>query len=235
MAETNNTKKKTNNAANTNKKGNNASKNASRNNAVKKNNTKNSNNNNNKKNVNTKNNNGAKKNTNTKTATQKKPVAKTTVQKNTSNTTAPVVELPKIKEVKKTEVVEEVVTPKQEEVKIEPVVEIAQEKEIILEVEEIKVEPIVEVIEEKKEEPRHAKKLEKVKEPKQQKVNTNKGVDLGILIVIIGLFILVLTTYLSSDAGINLTMNTTKILIVAALIVEAIGMLVMIINIWRKK
>lgn len=68
---------------------------------------------------------------------------------------------------------------------------------------------------------------------KQKDDKISKRVDLGILTVIIGLFLLVLTTYLSSEM--DLTIETTRILIIVSLVIEAIGMLVMIVNIWKRK
>lgn len=95
-------------------------------------------------------------------------------------------------------------------VKEEPVVK----EEIVTKSEEVIVEKAI-----KKDDARDAK--------------INKRIDIGILTVIIGLFVLVLTTYLSTEM--DLSIQTTRILIVSALAIEAIGMIVMIVNIWKRK
>ena len=57
--------------------------------------------------------------------------------------------------------------------------------------------------------------------------------NLGIVIVIIGLFILVLTTYLTGSLDLSYTI--TNYLVIGALVVELVGIIIIIVNSIRKK
>ncbi len=128
---------------------------------------------------------------------------------------------------KTTEKPKEATTTKKEQPKVEKVKEdVLIYQEVIVNEEQKEAAPV-------KNEERHTevKELERVDDNLDKKIN--KRIDIGILTVIIGLFVLVLTTYLSGE--IDLSIEVTRILIVASLVIEAIGMLIMVVNIWKRK
>ena len=83
-------------------------------------------------------------------------------------------------------------------------------------------------------------KIEKAKEeeikPTISKSNISKekdkSIDLGILIVVMGLFLLVITTYFSK--ALTLSSLVTNILVILSLVIEAFGIIVIIVNSIRK-
>ena len=60
----------------------------------------------------------------------------------------------------------------------------------------------------------------------------DRSIDLGILIVVIGLFVLVITTYFSK--ALTLSDIVTNILVITSLLIEAFGIVVIIVNSIRK-
>lgn len=146
------------------------------------------------------------KTTGTKSAAKKTTTTATSKSSVTKNTNTP----------KKTTTAKKKAEPKK----------VTQEKK-----EEVINPPIQNIIEEKqpviKEE-----KIENI-ELNEKNASKDKLVDLGILIVIVGLFILVLTTYLTSS--LDLSYRMTNNLVIVSLIVEAIGICVIIANSIRRK
>ena len=61
----------------------------------------------------------------------------------------------------------------------------------------------------------------------------DQWVDLGILIIILGLFVLVLTTYLTTSTDISYTLTNNFVL--GAVGIQAVGLILIICNIFRKK
>ena len=134
-------------------------------------------------------------------------------------------------------------TPKVvEEVKVENTVETTPVEEVkveefdpkTVEIEQIDTEEerneIAETIkEENKNEIAEIK--EEIKESNEL-TSKDKITDAGIVVVVIGLFILVLTTYLTSV--IELSYQETNILVIVALTVEAIGVAVMLVGTFSK-
>ena len=116
-------------------------------------------------------------------------------------------------EPEKKEVAPEAVDTKEERDQIAEAVK--EEKEVTEELNEIK------------EEIKKEKKIASVNEKKE------KLTDLGILIVIIGLLILVLTTYLTGSLDLSYTI--TNYLVIGALVVELVGIIIIIVNSIRKK
>ena len=194
---------------------------------------------------------GNKKKTNNNTPKKKTNNQPKKVQ--TPKVEAPKVELPKkvepkveVKEevkveIKKAEVVENKKIKEKEEV--EKVIEHINEKEF----DPKKVSPaavdtkaerdrIVQAYVEKEEVSDNLKKINREirKEARAAAADKrDKLIDLGILVVIVGLFILVLTTYLTGSLDLSYTI--TNYLVIAALAVEAIGIIVIIYNSIRKK
>ena len=115
---------------------------------------------------------------------------------------------------------ENVITPKAEE---KPIV---QEKPKI--VEEVKVQKEIKVEEE-------PKVIETPKEKSKEVVKSSKAdklVDLGIIIIIIGLFVLVLTAYLTNK--INMSFELTNTLAILSVLVEIVGIIIVIVNSIKK-
>ena len=76
------------------------------------------------------------------------------------------------------------------------------------------------------------KKIETV-EVKLENKKRDQWVDLGILIIILGLFVLVLTTYLTTSTDISYTLTNNFVL--GAVGIQAVGLILIICNIFRKK
>ena len=71
-------------------------------------------------------------------------------------------------------------------------------------------------------------KLVQAKEEKKELKNKDKIVDIGIVVVIIGLFILVLTTYLTS--AIELSYQDVNMLVIISIAIEALGVAIMLVG-----
>ena len=144
-------------------------------------------------------------------------------------------------EIKKAKVVEDKKAKEKEEV--EKVIEHINEKEfdpkkVAPEAVDTKAERdrIVQAYVEKEEVADNLKKINREMRKEQRIAAADKRdklIDLGILVVIIGLFILVLTTYLTGSLDLSYTI--TNYLVITALVVEAIGIIVIIYNSIRKK
>ncbi len=61
----------------------------------------------------------------------------------------------------------------------------------------------------------------------------DKLVDIGILVVIVGLFVLVLTTYLTGS--LDLSYELTNTLVILSLVIEAIGICIIVANSFNRK
>lgn len=172
----------------------------------------------------------------TKTTTTKKsaaPAKKATAKKAATTQTTKKTTAQKKTPVKKTEKkVEKIVTPVEdikEEVKYESI-----NKDTVVKEEKVDIDPtevvenvnVVLVKEEKK-----TKELSK--DAKDDNEKRDKLIDVGILIAIIGLFILVLTAYLATSTDLSYT--TTNNLVMIAVGVQAIALVIIICNIFRRK
>lgn len=94
--------------------------------------------------------------------------------------------------------------------------------------EAIKNENKQEIIEIKKEVKELAKKEETTKVKDNEKI-----IDFGIVVVIIGLFILVLTTYLTS--AIDLSYQEVNILVIISIAIEALGVAIVLVGSLNRK
>ena len=165
----------------------------------------------------TKNTTGTKKKTTTKKTTTAK---KTTAAK---NTTTKKQEKPVVKTIEENKVDIKNFDPK--EVKA-TAIDTAEERDDIAEA--IKNENKQEIIEIKKEVKELAKKEETTKVKDNEKI-----IDFGIVVVIIGLFILVLTTYLTS--AIDLSYQEVNILVIISIAIEALGVAIVLVGSLNRK
>lgn len=167
---------------------------------------------------------------------------KSTTKKTTSvKKVVPIENEEKIVEVKEVKIVNEDLEDTQPLLKVEEdKIEVVEENIIDNDVEnesvnEIALEEIIEV----KELERPIKKEEKIQETVENKKiekiiqKDNKLMDAGILVVLIGMFILVLITYITS--AFNLNYLITNILVGISLLIEAVGIIVIIISLGKKK
>lgn len=167
------------------------------------------------------------------TTTKKKTTSKNANTKKKNTSTKPKKKVTPVKEVKK-----------QEEVKVEEVVE----KEPV--VEEVKIDPEtfdpketkeedIDTVEERNEiaeiiKDDNKEEIASIKQEIKEENTTKKDkvIDAGIVVVVLGLFILVLTTYLTSV--IELSYQETNILVIVALAVEALGVAIMLVGTFKK-
>ena len=156
------------------------------------------------------------KTTNKKTTTAKKTTAakKTTTKKQ---------EKPVVKTIEENKVDIKNFDPK--EVKA-TAIDTVEERDDIAEA--IKNENKQEIIEIKKEVKELAKKEETTKVKDNEKI-----IDFGIVVVIIGLFILVLTTYLTS--AIDLSYQEVNILVIISIAIEALGVAIVLVGSLNRK
>lgn len=163
----------------------------------------------------------------TTTGTKKKTTTKktTTAKKTTAakKTTTKKQEKPVVKTIEENKVDIKNFDPK--EVKA-TAIDTVEERDDIAEA--IKNENKQEIIEIKKEVKELAKKEETTKVKDNEKI-----IDFGIVVVIIGLFILVLTTYLTS--AIDLSYQEVNILVIISIAIEALGVAIVLVGSLNRK
>ncbi len=163
----------------------------------------------------------------TTTGTKKKTTTKknTTAKKTTAakKTTTKKQEKPVVKTIEENKVDIKNFDPK--EVKA-TAIDTAEERDDIAEA--IKNKNKQEIIEIKKEVKELAKKEETTKVKDNEKI-----IDFGIVVVIIGLFILVLTTYLTS--AIDLSYQEVNILVIISIAIEALGVAIVLVGSLNRK
>lgn len=160
--------------------------------------------------------NEVKKTTKKKASTSKTTTKKTTTKKSTrkrTNTKKPVV-----KTIEENKVDIKNYDPKEVEI---AAIDTPEERDDIAEaIKEDNKKEILEITQEIK--------LVQAKEEKKELKNKDKIVDIGIVVVIIGLFILVLTTYLTS--AIELSYQDVNMLVIISIAIEALGVAIMLVG-----
>jgi len=165
--------------------------------------------------------NEVKKTTKKKASTSKTTTNKTTAKKSTrkrTNTKKTTTKKPVVKTIEENKVDIKNYNPKEVEI---VAIDTPEERDDIAEA--IKKDNKAEIDEITKE-----IQIVKAEVEKKELKNKDKIVDIGIVIVIIGLFILVLTTYLTS--AIELSYQDVNMLVIISIAIEALGVAIMLVG-----